>query len=157
MHVNNRVPKISSIISSVPEQLDDLIYRATSANPDERPRDATVFYEKLSRISHSLNPQENQLSLELDIPIEPMRPKPSRKSLRSKVKGTHRSDSCSFHPITSRNNGRGEKAKESEQESTSQSKDCSCIGGRSWHRWLVCSYWSWFTGSCAFNCRCYTS
>ena len=86
MHVNNRVPKISSIISSVPEQLDDLIYRATSANPDERPRDATVFYEELSRISHSLNPQENQLSLELDIPIEPMRPKPSRKSLRSKVK-----------------------------------------------------------------------
>jgi len=86
MHVNNRVPKISSIISSVPEQLDDLIYRATSANPDERPRDATVFYEELSRISHSLNPQENQLSLELDIPIEPMRPKPSRKSLRNKVK-----------------------------------------------------------------------
>ncbi|MEY4437841.1 MAG: hypothetical protein RL249_253, partial [Actinomycetota bacterium] len=86
MHVNNRVPKIGSIISSVPEQLDDLIYRATSANPDERPRDATVFYEELSRISHSLNPQENQLSLELDIPIEPMRPKPSRKSLRSKVK-----------------------------------------------------------------------
>jgi serine/threonine-protein kinase len=86
MHVNNRVPKISSIISSVPEQLDDLIYRATSANPDERPRDATVFYEELSRISHSLNPQENQLSLELDIPIEPMRPKSSRKSLRAKVK-----------------------------------------------------------------------
>jgi serine/threonine-protein kinase len=86
MHVNNRVPKISSLISGVPDQLDDLIYRATSANPDERPRDATVFHDELSRISHSLNPKENQLSLELDIPIEPMRPKPSRKSLRSKVK-----------------------------------------------------------------------
>jgi len=86
MHVNNRVPKISSVISGVPDQLDDLIYRATSANPDERPRDATVFHDELSRISHSLNPKENQLSLELDIPIEPMRPKPSRKSLRSKVK-----------------------------------------------------------------------
>ena len=86
MHVNNRVPKISSVISGVPDQLDDLIYRATSANPDERPRDATVFHDELSRISHSLNPRENQLSLELDIPIEPMRPKPSRKSLRAKVK-----------------------------------------------------------------------
>ena len=86
MHVNNRVPKISSLLSSVPEQLDDLIYRATSANPDERPRDASIFYEELSRISHTLNPKENQLSLELDIPIEPMRPKSSRKSLRAKVK-----------------------------------------------------------------------
>jgi serine/threonine-protein kinase len=86
MHVNNRVPKISSLISGVPDQLDDLIYRATSANPDERPRDATVFHDELSRISHALNPKENQLSLELDIPIEPMRPKPSRKSLRAKVK-----------------------------------------------------------------------
>ena len=86
MHVNNRVPKISSLITGVPEQLDDLIYRVTSADPDERPRDASIFYEELSRISHSLNPKENQLSLELDIPIEPMRPKVSRKSLRAKVK-----------------------------------------------------------------------
>ena len=86
MHVNNRVPKISTLISGVPEQLDDLIYRATSANPDERPRDASIFYEELSRISQLLNPKENQLSLELDIPIEPMRPKVSRKSLRAKVK-----------------------------------------------------------------------
>ena len=86
MHVNNRVPKISSVVAGIPEQLDDLIYRATSSNPDERPRDATVFHEELSRINQTLSPKENQLSLELDIPIEPMRPKPTRKSLRSKVK-----------------------------------------------------------------------
>lgn len=86
MHVNNRVPKMSSLVSGIPEQLDELIYRATSANPDERPRDATVFHEELGRINQSLSPKENQLSLELDIPIEPMRPKPSRKSLRAKVK-----------------------------------------------------------------------
>ncbi len=86
MHVNNRVPKISSLVSDIPEQLDDLIYRATSSNPDERPRDATVFHEELSRINQALSPKENQLSLELDIPIEPMRPKPSRKSLRAKVR-----------------------------------------------------------------------
>ncbi len=86
MHVNNRVPKISSLTPGVPEQLDELLFKATSVNPDERPRDATEFYDQLSRISQSLNPKENQLSLELDIPIEPMRPKPSRKSLRAKVK-----------------------------------------------------------------------
>ncbi|CAN1501430.1 STKc_PknB_like domain containing protein [Candidatus Nanopelagicaceae bacterium] len=86
MHVNNRVPKISSLVSGIPEQLDDLIYRATSSNPDERPRDATVFHEELSRINQALSPKENQLSLELDIPIEPMRPKPNRKSLRAKVR-----------------------------------------------------------------------
>ena len=86
MHVNNRVPKISSVVADIPEQLDDLIYRATSSNPDERPRDAAIFHEELSRINQALSPQENQLSLELDIPIEPMRPKPTRKSLRAKVK-----------------------------------------------------------------------
>ena len=85
MHVNNRVPRISTVVSDVPEGLDELLYRATSSNPDERPRDATIFYNQLSAISSSLNPKENQLSLELDIPIEPMRPKTSRKSLRKKV------------------------------------------------------------------------
>jgi len=85
MHVNNRVPRISTLITGIPEKLDDLIYSATSANPDERPRDATVFHDQLSSISALLNPKENQLSLELDIPIEPMRPKTARKSLRKKV------------------------------------------------------------------------
>ena len=85
MHVNNRVPRISTLVSGVPEKLDDLIYSATSANPDERPRDATVLHEQLSAINVLLNPKENQLSLELDIPIEPMRPKSTRKSLRKKV------------------------------------------------------------------------
>ena len=85
MHVNNRVPRVSTLVSQIPEKLDDLIFHATSVNPDERPRDATAFYDQLSSISAALNPQENQLSLELDIPIEPMRPKSARKSLRKKV------------------------------------------------------------------------
>ena len=86
MHVNNRVPKISTLVKGIPEELDELIYAATSANPDERPRDATVFNEKLTQISQRLNPKENQLSLELDIPIEPMRPKKEPKSLRKKLR-----------------------------------------------------------------------
>ena len=82
MHVNNRVPRISEFLSGVPQALDDLIYRATSADPDQRPRDAAIFHQELQ----SLNPQEKQLSLELDIPIAPMRPKKAPKSLRKKIK-----------------------------------------------------------------------
>jgi serine/threonine-protein kinase len=82
MHVNNRVPRISSLVGGVPQELDDLIYRATSANPDERPRDASVFHEELK----ALNPQKKQLSLELDLPISPLRPKKEPKSLRKKIK-----------------------------------------------------------------------
>ena len=82
MHVNNRVPRISTVVSGVPAELDDLIYRATSSNPDERPRDASIFHEELK----ALNPQKRQMSLELDIPIAPMRPKKEQKSLRKKIK-----------------------------------------------------------------------
>ncbi|MCX6444490.1 MAG: Stk1 family PASTA domain-containing Ser/Thr kinase [Actinobacteria bacterium] len=82
MHVNNRVPRISSLVDGVPNELDELIYRATSANPDERPRDAAVFHEEL----RALNPQKRQLSLELDLPISPLRPKKESKSLRKKIK-----------------------------------------------------------------------
>jgi serine/threonine-protein kinase len=82
MHVNNRVPRVSEFVKGVPEALDDLIYRATSSDPDQRPRDAAFFHQELQ----SLNPQEKQLSLELDIPIAPMRPKKAPKSLRKKIK-----------------------------------------------------------------------
>jgi serine/threonine-protein kinase len=76
------VPKISSVLDNVPKALDELIYRATSANPDERPRDAAAFFEELS----ALHPKKNQMSLELDIPIAPMRPKKEPKSLRKRVR-----------------------------------------------------------------------
>jgi serine/threonine-protein kinase len=85
-HVNERVPKISSLENKVPRELDELIYSATDPDPDKRPLDAGAFYESLSGISHSLNPNEKQLSLELDIPIEPMRPKKQPKSLRKKMR-----------------------------------------------------------------------
>ena len=85
MHVNERVPRISSLFPDVPTELDDLIYRATAADPDERPRDAAEFHSLLSQINARLNPKENQLSLELDIPIKPMRPE-KKKSLRKRMK-----------------------------------------------------------------------
>lgn len=86
MHVNERVPRISSIHSDIPTDLDDLIYRATAGDADERPRDAAEFHQLLLAVNVRLNPKENQLSLELDIPIQPMRPEKKQKSLRRRVK-----------------------------------------------------------------------
>ncbi|CAN2193163.1 STKc_PknB_like domain containing protein [Candidatus Nanopelagicaceae bacterium] len=85
MHVNERVPRVSSVVDGFPADLDDLIYSATSADPDERPRDGSVFHTQLLAINARLNPKENQLSLELDIPIKPMRPVKKQKSLRKRI------------------------------------------------------------------------
>lgn len=86
MHVNQRVPRLSTILDEVPGNLDDLIYQATSSDPDERPRDAGEFHAQLSAINALLNPKENQLSLELDIPIKPMRPEGKSKNLRRRLR-----------------------------------------------------------------------
>ena len=82
MHVNNRVPRVSQHRSDIPKELDDLIYSATSTDPDERPRDAGVFLAAIQDIARSIDPKRNQLSLELDIPMQ----KISEKSSRSKKK-----------------------------------------------------------------------
>ncbi len=82
MHVNDRVPLMSTRKSGIPPELDQLIHRATNSDPDARPRDAGEFHSALSAISQSLDPNQKQMSLELDIPIAPMRPaskKPSRR------------------------------------------------------------------------------
>jgi serine/threonine-protein kinase len=82
MHVNERVPLMSTRRSGIPPELDQLIYRATNSDPDARPRDGAEFHQALTAISQALDPKQNQLSLELDIPIAPMRPaskKPSRR------------------------------------------------------------------------------
>ena len=84
MHVNNRVPRVSSHRSDIPKELDDLIYSATSTNPDERPRDAGVFLSAIQDIARSLDPKRNQLSLELDIPMQKISEKPSRSKKKSK-------------------------------------------------------------------------
>lgn len=85
MHVNQRVPRVSTFIPNFPEALDDLIYSATSSDPDERPRDAGVFHSQLQAIGHALDPQRRQMSMELDIPIAPMRPEIKKKSLRKRI------------------------------------------------------------------------
>jgi eukaryotic-like serine/threonine-protein kinase len=90
MHVNSRVPRMSSLIPEIPEALDDLIFAATSVDPDERPRDCQIFHSQLLAISHALNPSAPQMSLELDIPIAPMREKPKKKSKRRLAQLTER-------------------------------------------------------------------
>ncbi|KGA19281.1 hypothetical protein GM50_6020 [freshwater metagenome] len=78
MHVNNRVPRVSQSRSDIPNELDDLIYSATSSNPDERPRDAAVFLSGIQDIARSIDPKRNQLSLELDIPMQKISEKSSK-------------------------------------------------------------------------------
>jgi serine/threonine protein kinase len=84
MHVNNRVPRVSQRRSDIPKELDDLIYSATSTNPDERPRDAGIFLSAIQDIARSIDPKRNQLSLELDIPMQKISEKPSRSKKKSK-------------------------------------------------------------------------
>lgn len=74
-HVNDRVPPPSLIKPDVPEALDQLISRATSVNPDERPRDAQEFLDEILAIQAGLNPTKPQMSLGLDIPTTPIREK----------------------------------------------------------------------------------
>jgi eukaryotic-like serine/threonine-protein kinase len=65
-HVKERVPRLSQLLVGVDPALDDLIYLATSSNPDDRPFDAGEFLERLQSLTSS--GKKTQLSLELDLP-----------------------------------------------------------------------------------------
>jgi len=84
MHVNNRVPRVSQSRTDIPKELDELIYSATSTNPDERPRDAGIFLSAIQDIARSIDPKRNQLSLELDIPLQKIIEKPTRSKKKTK-------------------------------------------------------------------------
>ena len=51
MHVNERVPLMSTRRSGIPPELDQLIYRATNPDPDARPSDGAEFHQGLTAIS----------------------------------------------------------------------------------------------------------
>lgn len=82
-HVNDRVPLMSSKKNEIPSELDQLIAQATNPDPDQRPRDAGEFHTLLTAIAQAIDPSQKQLSLELDIPIAPMRPQGKQKSRRA--------------------------------------------------------------------------
>ncbi len=69
MHVNEKVPAVSTKRKDIPPALDSLILRATNSNPDERPRDAGEFLAELQKILGVMDPARNQMSLELDLPV----------------------------------------------------------------------------------------
>jgi len=74
MHVNEDIPRVSTKInakeSKLPKDLDELIFSATSRNPDDRPRDGQTFANSLRNIQIQFNPAKQQMSLELDLPIK---------------------------------------------------------------------------------------
>lgn len=74
-HVNERIPAPSTLVDGVPESLDSLIFSATSADPDERPKDAEEFLIRIREIQSELDPKRAQLSLELELPSAPIREK----------------------------------------------------------------------------------
>ena len=84
-HVNERIPNLRSINEKIPEQVAELIFSATSPNPDQRPKDAEALLNQLRSIQAQIDPKRRQLSLELDLPPAPISvAKP--KNIRGKVK-----------------------------------------------------------------------
>ena len=82
-HVNDRIPNIQTINSSIPASVAELVYEATAPNPDLRPKDAEELLSKLKEIQAQIDPKRRQMSLELDLP-----PVVSKKSKRGKVSVT---------------------------------------------------------------------
>jgi len=86
MHVNEEIPHLRSKRKEIPQALDDLIASATAKNPDDRPRTAGEFLERLQQIQIELDPKKNQLDLGLDLPVEPIREKARKKVKEEPVK-----------------------------------------------------------------------
>jgi eukaryotic-like serine/threonine-protein kinase len=115
MHVNERVPLMSTRRSGIPPELDQLIYRATNPDPDARPSDGAEFHQGLTAISQSLDPSQKQLSLELDIPIAPMRPASKKPNRRERAR-IEKEKTLALK----KNYGAGENKKADSRESTAQ-------------------------------------
>ena len=69
MHVNENVAAPSTLNSSIPPELDEIVLIATANNPDKRFKDAGEFHEQVLALLTKLDPKRRQMSLELDIPI----------------------------------------------------------------------------------------
>jgi serine/threonine protein kinase len=64
-HVHSRVPAPSSRVRGLPEELDDLVIRATDSDPAGRPTDAGDFLAELHDVRAALN-----------LPVMPVPPRP---------------------------------------------------------------------------------
>lgn len=84
-HVNERIPNLKSINEAIPEQIAEIIFAATSPNPDQRPKDAEELLNQLRSIQAQIDPKRRQLSLELDLPPAAISVA-KRKNIRGKVR-----------------------------------------------------------------------
>lgn len=82
-HVNDRIPAPSTVVTTLPKEVDELVIRATSPDPDLRPANAQELLELVRLAQIAIDPSNRQLSLPLGLP--PM-PTPVSKPVRAKIK-----------------------------------------------------------------------
>ena len=80
MHVNENIPAPSTLNSSVPAELDEIVLKAAANNPDKRYKDAGAMQEQVLALLSKLDPKRRQMSLELDIPIPKARIEKKKRS-----------------------------------------------------------------------------
>jgi serine/threonine-protein kinase len=85
-HVNERIPAPSTIISGIAPALDALVLKATSPNPDQRQRDAGALLSEMRSAAIEIDPRKRQMTLELDIPVQPSRPKKNTRRPKGEVR-----------------------------------------------------------------------
>lgn len=95
MHVNEKIPLLSSKLKDVPTALENLVAKATSANPDDRPRDAGEFLAELERVRGEIDPKRKQMSLQLDLPVAPI-----REEVRDRSRAAKRAEAAKSAPAT---------------------------------------------------------
>jgi eukaryotic-like serine/threonine-protein kinase len=95
MHVNEKIPLLSSKLKGVPEALENLVAKATSTDPDDRPRDAGEFLAELELIRDEIDPKRKQMSLQLDLPVAPI-----REEVRDKSRAAKRAEAAKSTSLT---------------------------------------------------------
>ena len=85
-HVNERIPAPSTITSGIAPALDALVLKATSPNPDQRHRDAAALLSEMRSAAIEIDPRKRQMTLELDIPVQPSRPKKNTRRPKGEVR-----------------------------------------------------------------------
>jgi serine/threonine-protein kinase len=82
-HVNDRIPAPSTVVTTLPKEVDELVIRATAPDADLRPANAQELLDLVRLAQIAIDPSNRQLSLPLGLP--PM-PAPVGKTVRPKIK-----------------------------------------------------------------------
>ena len=85
-HVNENIPAPSSLSPNLPPEIDAIVLKATANNPDKRFKDAGSLQESVQALIQKLDPKRRQLSLELDIPIQSVKPEKKKRSRLEAIK-----------------------------------------------------------------------